>query len=141
MQKSKATQYLDKEKRTEAAVWGPDGDILAHVHSNLGLDWAAIDVAQLFAGVPTGRALIQRALIGGTDDQWFKDARDYLAIPPEAPEESVGIYQLAKRLGDGDIKDGLSNSSSSPVALRLQQPLQATKPERFCKTKNNMEGR
>ncbi len=26
----------------------------------------------------------------------------------EAPEESVGIYQLAKRLGDGNIKDGLS---------------------------------
>jgi hypothetical protein len=26
----------------------------------------------------------------------------------EAPKQSVGIYQLAKRLGDGNIKDGLS---------------------------------
>jgi hypothetical protein len=57
--------------------------MLAHVHSNLGLDWAAIDVAQLFAGAPTARALIERAVIGGTDDQWLKDTRDYLAIPPE----------------------------------------------------------
>jgi hypothetical protein len=78
-----ATQHLDKGRWTEAAVWGPDGDLLAHVHANLGLDWAAIDVAQLFAGAPTAHALILRAVKDRIDDQWLKDARLYLGTPPE----------------------------------------------------------
>jgi hypothetical protein len=76
-----ATEYIDKERWTEAAVWGPDGDLLAHVHSNLGLDWAAIDVAQLFAGAPTAHALIERAVSGGIDDRWIEEARAYLNTP------------------------------------------------------------
>jgi len=73
-----ATQYLDKERWTEAAVWGPDGDLLAHVHSNLGLDWKALDVAQLFAGAPTAHALIEQAVSGEIDDRWIEEARAYL---------------------------------------------------------------
>jgi hypothetical protein len=76
-----ATQHLDKERWTEAAVWGPDGDLLAHVHANLGLDWSAIGVAQLFAGAPTAHALIQRAVNDRIDDQWLKEARAYLSTP------------------------------------------------------------
>jgi len=75
------SEHLDKERWTQAAVWGPDGDLLAHVHCNLGLDWAAIDVAQLFAGAPTAHALIEKAVSGGIDDQWLKEARAYLNTP------------------------------------------------------------
>ena len=79
-----ATQHLDKERWTEAAVWRPDGDLLAHVHCNLGLDWAAIDVAQLFASAPTAHALIERAVNDRIDDQWLKEARLYLRPPQES---------------------------------------------------------
>jgi hypothetical protein len=50
----------------------------------LGLDWAAIDVAQLFASAPTAHALIERAVNDRIDDQWLKEARLYLRPPQES---------------------------------------------------------
>jgi len=44
----------------------------------LGLDWQAIDIAELFASSPTAHALIQRAVAARIDDEWLKEARDYL---------------------------------------------------------------
>lgn len=73
-----ATPLIDVQTRTEAAVWGPDGDLLAHVHSNLGLDWKAIDVARLLASAPAVHALIERAVADRIDDEWLEEARQFL---------------------------------------------------------------
>jgi hypothetical protein len=74
------SEYIDKGKRTEAAIWGPDGDKLAHVHGNLGLDWQAIDVARLLASAPAARVLIERAITGRIDDEWLQEARAFLDV-------------------------------------------------------------
>ena len=74
-----ATPLIDLQTRTEAAVWGPDGDLFADVHGNLALDWEAIDVARLLASAPAAHVLIERAVTDRIHEQWLKEARSFLS--------------------------------------------------------------
>jgi len=49
-----AGEYRQHASLTEAAVWGPDGDAVALVYSNLGLDAEALPTAILIAAALAG---------------------------------------------------------------------------------------
>ena len=71
-------ERIDRNTGTEAAVLGPDGDVVALVYGNLGMDEEAIERAKIIAMAPAMYKAIKEYLewgaMTGSDRDLHEDA-------------------------------------------------------------------
>jgi len=107
-----ATERIDHATHAEAAVWGPDGDMIAQVYGNLGLDSSGIETARLIALAPEMLDVLKVALkqpdkaieimkregfvIDNLEDRWQKLAFTFYTMIVENATDAKSVIDKAE---------------------------------------------